>query len=455
MNVSAWSIRHPVPAILLFALLTMLGVMGFRALGIQNFPDIELPTVTIVANLEGADPTQLETEVARKIEDKVASLGGIEHMRTTITDGSASIRVEFQIDKDPEVALNEVRNAVDSVRADLPQDLTDPVVSKVTTTGSAIVTFTVGSDRMDEQELSWFVDNEISKSLLAIKGVGRVARVGGVDREVHVDLDSARMQALGVTAGDISAQLKRVQQDASGGRGDIGGAVQSVRSLGAVDTVEGIAGLDIPLADGRRVRLADLGQVSDSIAERGSYAFLGETPVVAFDVTRTKGASEVAVAQAVRAAVERLAAQYPAVHIAEAFNTVDPVEDNYRGSMELLFEGALLAILVVYLVPARLAGHPGGRGCPAALHHPDLRRYALAGVQPQRADPVGTRPGGGHPGRRCHRRDREHRPASAHGQDPLPRGHGGGGRDRARGHCDHIYPGGGLPADRLHGRGAG
>ncbi len=348
MNVSAWSIRHPVPAILLFALLTMLGVMGFRALGIQNFPDIELPTVTIVANLEGADPTQLETEVARKIEDKVATLGGIEHMRTTVTDGSATIRVEFRIDKDPEVALNEVRNAVDSVRADLPQDLTDPVVSKVTTSGSAIVTFTVGSDRMDEQELSWFVDNEVSKALLAVKGVGRVARVGGVDREIHVDLDNARMQALGVTAGDISVQLKRVQQDASGGRGDIGGAVQSVRSLGAVGTVEGIAGLDIPLADGRRVRLADLGQVSDSIAERGSYALLGETPVVAFEVTRIKGASEVAVAQAVRAEVQRLAAQYPAVRIAEAFNTVDPVEDNFHGSMELLYEGALLAILVVF-----------------------------------------------------------------------------------------------------------
>ena len=348
MNVSAWSIRHPVPAILLFALLTLMGLMGFRALGIQNFPDIELPTVTVVANLEGADPTQLETEVARKIEDKVATLGGIEHIRTTLADGSATIRVEFQIDKDTEVALNEVRNAVDSVRADLPQDLTDPVVSKVTTSGSPIATYTASSARMNEEALSWFVDNEVSKALLAIKGVGKVARVGGVDREVHVDLDSARMQSLGVAAGDISAQLKRVQQDASGGRGDIGGAVQSVRSLGAVKTVEDIAELDIPLADGRRVRLGDLGEVSDSIAERSSYAFLGETPVVAFEVTRIKGASEVAVARAVRAEIERLQTQHPAVKLAEAFNTVDPVEDNFQGSMELLYEGALLAILVVF-----------------------------------------------------------------------------------------------------------
>ncbi|MBP6261291.1 MAG: efflux RND transporter permease subunit, partial [Chromatiaceae bacterium] len=348
MNVSSWSIRHPVPAILLFGFLTIIGMMSFHALGIQNFPDVELPTITVTASLEGADPAQLETEVARKIEDKIASLGGIEHIRTTLSDGSATIRVEFQIEKNTEVALNEVRNAVDSVRADLPQDMTDPVVSKVTTSGSPIVTYTVASERMDEQALSWFVDNEVAKALLAVKGVGQVARVGGVDREVHVDLDSARMQALGVTAEAISSQLKRVQQDASGGRGDIGGAVQSVRSLGAVDTVGDIAELIIPLADGRRVRLGDLGTVTDSFAERGSSALLDGAPVVVFEVTRIRGASEVAVAQAVEAAVERLETLHPHVRIQEAFNLVDPVLDNYQGSMELLYEGALLAILVVF-----------------------------------------------------------------------------------------------------------
>jgi multidrug efflux pump subunit AcrB len=348
MNVSAWSIRHPVPAILLFALLTLFGFMAFRALGIQNFPDIELPVITVTANLEGVDPAQLETEVARKIEDKIATLGGAEHIRSTLTDGSATIAVEFDIDKAVETALSEVRNAVDTVRADLPQDLTDPVIAKVTTSGQPIVTYSVASERLDEAALSWFVDNEVAKALLAVDGVGRVARVGGVDREVQVDLDSARMQALGVTAGDISTQLKRVQQDASGGRGDIGGAVQAVRSLGAVASVAGIADLDIPLADGRRVRLRDLGRVSDGIAERSAFAVLGENPVVAFEVTRIKGASEVAVARAVAAEVERLRAAHPQVQIREAFNTVDAVLDNYEGSMELLYEGAILAVLVVF-----------------------------------------------------------------------------------------------------------
>ena len=348
MNVSAWSIRHPVPAILVFALLTLLGLLAFRLLGIQNFPDIDLPTITVAASLEGADPSQLETEVARKIEDKIATLGGIEHIRTSLGDGSATIRVEFQIDKDVEVALNEVRNAVDSVRADLPQDLTDPVVSKITTSGAPIVTYTVAAPGMDEPDLSWFVDNEVAKALLAVKGVGQVARLGGVDREVHVDLYSGRMQALGVTAEAISAQLKRVQQDASGGRGDIGGAVQSVRSLGALGSVAAIDDLVIPLADGRWVRLGDLGTVSDAFAERTSLAYLDGTPVVAFEVTRIKGASEVAVAQAVQAAVARLMTLHPQVQIREAFNSVDPVWDNYQGSMELLYEGALLAILVVW-----------------------------------------------------------------------------------------------------------
>jgi multidrug efflux pump subunit AcrB len=348
VNVSAWSIRNPVPGILLFGLLTLLGIGGFRALGIQNFPDIELPAVTVTARLEGAAPAQLETEVARKIEDKVATLGGVQHIRSTLSDGSAVIRVEFDIDKDTESALNDVRNAVDSVRGELPQDMTDPVVSKITTSGGAIVTFTVESGSMDEEALSWFVDNEVAKSLLAVKGVGAINRVGGVDREVGVDLDPTRMAALGVTAADISTRLKQVQQDASGGRGDIGAGVQSVRTLGAVRSIQEIAALDIPLGGGRSVRLDEIARAHDSIAERSAYALLDGKSVVGFSVTRLKGASEVAVAAAVRKAVQALQARHPQVSIKEAYDTVAQVEDNFQGSMALLYEGAFLAVLVVW-----------------------------------------------------------------------------------------------------------
>ncbi|MBK5965743.1 RND transporter [Thiocystis minor] len=348
MNVSTWSIHNPVPAILLFGLLTLLGFMGFRALGIQNFPDIELPTVTVTARLEGADPAQLETEVARKIEDQVATLGGVQHIRTTLNDGSATLRIEFDIGIPIETALNDVRNAVDSVRAELPQDMTDPVVSKVTTAGGAILTFTIDSERLDEEALSWFVDNEIGKALLAVQGVGAVKRVGGVDREVAVDLDPTRMAALGVTAADISARLKQIQQDASGGRGDIGASVQSVRTLGAVHDIAEIAALDIPLTGGHSVRLDQIAHVHDSIAERSAYALLDGRPVVGFSVTRLKGASEVAVAADVRQAVQALGERFTQVRIEEAYDTVAAVEDNFKGSMELLYEGAILAVLVVW-----------------------------------------------------------------------------------------------------------
>lgn len=348
MNFSAWSIRNPVPSILLFAVLTYIGLVSLKNLSIQNFPDIEIPVITVGATLEGAAPPQLETEVARKIEDKIASIGGIEHIRTTITDGSVSISVEFSIDKNSEEALNQVRNAVDSARSDLPATLLNPVVSKLNTSGSTLLTYVVNTDHMSEQELSWFIDNDLSKALLSVKGVGKIARIGGVDREIQVNLDPTLMAGLGVTAADVSSQLKKVQQDASGGRGDIGNAIQSFRTLGAAGSAEDISNLDIPLSSGNHVKLNQVARIIDTNAERSSYAALDGKPVIGFEITRVKGTSEVTVATAVREEISRLSALNPNLQIKEAFNSVKPVEDNYEGSMHLLFEGAALAVLVVW-----------------------------------------------------------------------------------------------------------
>ncbi|MGB5598119.1 MAG: efflux RND transporter permease subunit [Thiothrix litoralis] len=349
MNVSAWSIRNPVPAILLFALLTFLGVKGFTALGIQNFPDIDLPTITVNASLEGADPEQLESEVARKIENQLATIAGVKHIRTTLTDSSANIATEFDIDKDTEVALNEVRNAVDTIRANLPAQMNDPIVSKVTTAGSSLVTFTVASPNMDEEALSWFVDNDITRKLMAVKGVGKVSRVGGVNREVRISLNPALMAGLSVTSADVSARLGQMQQDAPGGRGDVGGSTQSVRTLGRVKTADELASIDIPLSNGRHVRLDQIARVEDTIAERSTHALLNGQEVVGFQITRTRGASEIAVVDGVRAELTKFATSHPQVKIEEAYNSVERIQANYTGSMHLLYEGAALAILVVLL----------------------------------------------------------------------------------------------------------
>ncbi len=348
MNVSAWSIRNPIAAIMLFVLLTLAGALSFKAMKIQNFPDLDLPTVTVTAALPGASPAQLETEVARKIENSVASVQGLKHTYTKIQDGVATVTAEFRLEKGTQEALDEVRDAVNRVRSELPGDLRDPQISKLNLAGAPILSYSIASSRMDDEALSWFVDNEVSKALLGISGVGSVARVGGATREVQVALDPARMLGLGVTAADISRRLRAVQQESSGGRVDFAGAEQAVRTLATVQSAAELAALDIPLADGRRVALSQVATVSDAVAEQRSAALLNGQPVVGFEVTRSRGASEVEVQQRVRAALEQLRQAHPDVQVNEVFNFVDPVQENYDGSLMLLYEGAILAVIVVW-----------------------------------------------------------------------------------------------------------
>lgn len=348
MNFSAWSIKNPIPAIVFFVLLTFAGLVSFFKSGVQDFPDIELPVVTVVATLPGAAPAQLETEVARKIENAVATVQGVKNLYTNILDGTATTSVEFVLEKSAAEATNEVRDAVSQVRADLPADLRDPVVSKVSTAGKPILTYSVSSASMDEEAISWFVDNTATKRVLSVKGVGKVVRLGGVTREVLVELDQSRMSALGVTAADISHQLRRVQQEVPGGRGDISGAEQAVRTIATVQSVEALAALELPLADGRRIRLDQVATVRDTVAEQRAAALSDGKHVVAFEVSRSKGASEIDVANGVREAVAELRKAYPTMQIEESINSVWPVEENFKGSMWLLIEGAILAVVVVW-----------------------------------------------------------------------------------------------------------
>lgn len=354
MNFSALSIRNPIPAIMLFILLTLAGLLSYRANAVQDFPDIELPIVTISAALPGAAPAQLETEVARKLEDSVASLQGIKNIYTKVLDGQVTVTVEFVLEKPLSDAVNDVRDAVARVRADLPAELRDPSVSKVSTAGRVVLTFTVtaamdaAGSKPDLQELSWFVDNAVTKRLLSVPGVGAVKRVGGVTREVRVELDAARMSALQVAAVNVSRQLRLVQQEAPGGRGDVSGAEQSVRTIATVSTAAELAGIDIPLSDGRRVRLDQLATVTDTVAEPRAEATQDGNKVVGFEVFRTKGASELAVAEGVLQAVAQLAGAHPNIAITQVIDNAAPIQENFEGSMHLLYEGALLAVLVVW-----------------------------------------------------------------------------------------------------------
>ena len=349
MNVSSWSIKNPIPSVMLFVLLTFAGLLSFNAMKVQNFPDLDLPTVIVTASLPGAAPAQLETDVARKIESAIATLQGLKHIYTKVQDGGVTITAEFRLEKPVQEAVDDVRSAVARVRADLPGDVRDPIVTKVDLAGSPVLAFTIRSNRMDDEALSWFVDNDVAKKLLAVRGVGAINRVGGASREVQVLLDPARLQALGATATDISRQLRQVQTESAGGRTDLGSSEQPVRTLATVKSARELAALEMALPDGRRIRLDQVAAVKDTTSEPRAAALLNGVPVVGFEVARSRGASEVEVGAAVQAALSEMRLVHPDVEITESFNFVKPVEEEYTGSLHLLYEGAALAVLVVWL----------------------------------------------------------------------------------------------------------
>ena len=349
MNFVTWSIRNPVPVIVLFIALTVAGLISFPKLGVLDRPDIEFPAVVVTITYPGVAPTQMESEITRKVEDAVATIAGIEQMTSTVDEGASTTSIEFRFGTDLAAALDDVRDAVTRIRSDLPPDANEPIVSRVTTAGGAIVTWSVASDNMTDTELSWFVDLTVTRELSAVPGVGRVTRVGGVEREIRVDLDPDRMAALGATASDVSRQLRRIQAEYPGGEGRLGGLEQTVRTTGIITSVYDLRALPIALPDGRHVRLDTIAEVRDQASEQRSAALLDGEPVIGFQIVRSWGASALDVAKEARVVVERLQAQYPHVKFAEASSQVGYIQESFDASMEMLIEGAILAVIVVWL----------------------------------------------------------------------------------------------------------
>ncbi|MFY2762782.1 efflux RND transporter permease subunit [Arenimonas sp. MALMAid1274] len=348
MNFSAWSINRPLPAILLFILLTIVGLFGYQQLAVSRFPDVSYPGVTVTVALPGATPSQLETEVTRKIEDSVASLADINKLVSTVTEGVSTTFVEFRIGKDLNESLDEVRDAVTRVRADLPGDIEEPIVAKIEIVGGTLVTYAVSSDTLGEDELSWFVDNEVNKKLFSVRGVGSVVRSGGITREVQVDLRPGVLAAYGLTAGDVSNQLARSQLERSGGRATQGSSEQAIRAVGTVDSAAMLRQFPIVLPDGRQLPLSSLAEVTDGHAERRQLAMVDGKPVVSFGISRTRGSSEIAVGEGVEEAIAELQAAHPRVKFSMVSTAIDEVRASFSSSMTMLWEGALLAVLVVW-----------------------------------------------------------------------------------------------------------
>lgn len=349
MNISAWSIRRPLPAIVLSLIAMLLGWFSFTTLPITRYPAVDVPIVSVVVTQFGASPAELEAQVTKTIEDAVASIVGIKHIDSNVTDGVSVTTITFNLDASPDRALNDVKDAITRVRGSLPAGINEPLVQRQEVIPLPIVTYAAIAPAKTPEQLSWFVDDVVKRELQGLPGVGQVERIGGVDREILVSLDPDRLQAVGLTAADISNRLFQNNVDVAGGRAEIGGRNQSIRTLAGAPTLEELAGTTFSLLAGGEVRLRDLGVVTDTVADPHYFARLDGDPVVAFAVYRAKGASDVRVADAVSKRIAEIAKENPEFELRLIDSSVDFTRDNYHEAMKTLLEGAALTIIVVFL----------------------------------------------------------------------------------------------------------
>jgi hydrophobe/amphiphile efflux-1 (HAE1) family protein len=349
LNISAWAIRTPIPSVVMFIVLLILGVMSFRTLPVERFPNIDIPLVSITISQAGASPSELETQVTKIVENSVSSLTGVKHVTSSITDGASSTTIEFELGTNTDRALNDAKDSLARIRADLPRTIDEPIVQRVDIAGLPIITFAATAPSMDLKDVSWFIDDIIVRELQSVSGVGEVRRIGGVDREIRVSLDPDRLLALGITPGEVNRQLRATNVDLAGGKAEIGGNEQAIRALASAQTVAVLASTPITLPAGRKVRLDELGKVLDSHEEPKHFARLDGEEVVGFNISRAKGASDVEVAERVDAKVAEITKRYKDVQLRKVDNTVTYTVGNYDSTMHTLLEGAALAILVVFV----------------------------------------------------------------------------------------------------------
>jgi len=348
-NISAWSIRNPVPSLVLFFMLTVAGLVSFFTMQVNNDPDIDFPIVIVSVSQPGAAPTELENQVTQKVEAAVRSLSGIDEINSNVTEGNSVTIVQLDIGTPIDRAVEDVRSALQQIRGNLPDGILEPQVERANTTGNDLANYAAISTDMTIEQLSWYIDNTVTKELQSVSGMATVERNGGVSREIRVKLDPDKLQSLGLTASQVNAQLRQVNMNAAGGRAEIAGSEQTVRVLGNAKDAYALGQTQISVGGGRMVRLTDIATVVDQFAEQRSASQLNGAQVISFDFQRAKGASDVTVFHGAEKKLADLEKKNPKVKFKLIFNNVQYAEMQYHSAMEAMYEGAGLAVLVVFL----------------------------------------------------------------------------------------------------------
>ncbi|WP_411286736.1 efflux RND transporter permease subunit [Phenylobacterium sp.] len=346
--ISAWAIRNPVPVSVLFIALVLAGMIAYGGLPVKQYPNIQFPLVSVTVTQSGAAPGEVETQITRPVEDAIAGVSGVNNIMSSVSQGVSSTAIEFEMGQDLQKKTDEVRAKIDQARALLPRDIDEPTVTQVEIDSAApILTYAVAAPAMSDEQLSWFVDDTLSRELQSAKGVARVSRVGGVAREINVIVNPDRLAARGLTAAQVNNALRGFQLDAPGGRVSVGGREQTLRILGSVDTLAQLRDTSIPTPSGGFVRLTDVAEVGDGASEVRGFARLNGRPVVGFQVAKTRDSSDIAVEDAVTAKIAALEKAQPGVKVTKIFSSVDETRASFHATQNVLLEGMALASLVV------------------------------------------------------------------------------------------------------------
>ncbi|MCX7012685.1 MAG: efflux RND transporter permease subunit [Candidatus Sumerlaeota bacterium] len=351
---AALCVRRPVFATVLILILVVFGVFGYLNLGLDRFPKVDIPMVTVTTRLPGSAPEEVETEITDKIEEAVNTVSGIDELRSVSSEGISQVFIMFLLEKDVDVAAQEVRDRVNRILAELPEDVEQPSVEKMDPDAAPVLTLAVSAP-VEIKDLTEYCDKVLRRQLESVEGVGQVMVVGGQKRQINVYLDPLKLRAHGLTVADVARALGSQNLQIPGGTIKAGASEYTLRTLGRVGAAKELESIAVTTRADHTIAIGDLGRVEDGVEEAASMAQFNDTPAVLLNVRKQSGTNTVAVVDRVK---ERLAAILPnapkshkieivrdqSVFIVDAVNTVK----------EHLVLGAILAAVVVFFFLANL-----------------------------------------------------------------------------------------------------
>jgi len=346
------SVNHPVFATMIMVAIMVFGVYAYQRLPIEQLPDIDFPVVAVVVSYPGASPEAVEADIVRPIEDAVNTIAGLDSVQSTAQAGQAMVLMIFNLDSDSQQKAQDVRDKLDPIKATLPEGAGDPRVLRFDPSALPVLSLAVSSTTLSDRDLTALTKDVIATRISNIDGVGSASVVGGVPRQLNIQIDPDRLTAFNISPDAVIQALRAANRDLSAGSITQDSIVQSIQVLGRLDNEDDFYDVTVGNQGGQPVTVRDVATIVDGTGDASSLAILNGERAIAIDVLKTQGANTVGVAQQIRATIADLMAnELPegAVKIQVVVDNAQPVEDSFHAVQNMLIEGALLAVAIVFL----------------------------------------------------------------------------------------------------------